>query len=49
MLAARVIGSDERLALGSIIGVGPAVAEELMEFFAEERNVGGARRARRRC
>lgn len=39
MLAARVVGSDERLALGSIIGVGPAVAEELMEFFAEERNV----------
>ncbi|MBW4023152.1 MAG: NAD-dependent DNA ligase LigA [Proteobacteria bacterium] len=39
MLAARVIGSDERLALGSIIGIGPAVAEELMEFFAEARNV----------
>jgi DNA ligase (NAD+) len=39
MLAARVIGSDERLALGSIIGIGPAVAEELMEFFAEARNI----------
>jgi DNA ligase (NAD+) len=39
MLAARVVGSDERLALGSIIGVGPAVAEELMEFFAEDRNI----------
>jgi DNA ligase (NAD+) len=39
MLAARVVGSDERLALGSIIGVGPAVAEELMEFFAEGRNI----------
>jgi DNA ligase (NAD+) len=39
MLAARVVGSDERLALGSIIGVGPAVAEELMEFFAEARNI----------
>jgi DNA ligase (NAD+) len=36
---ARVVGSDERLALGSIIGVGPAVAEELMEFFAEGRNI----------
>jgi DNA ligase (NAD+) len=34
-----VVGSDERLALGSIIGVGPAVAEELMEFFAEGRNI----------
>jgi DNA ligase (NAD+) len=39
MLAARTVGSDERLALGSIIGVGPAVAEELMEFFAEDRNI----------
>jgi DNA ligase (NAD+) len=39
MLAARLVGSDERLALGSIIGVGPAVAEELMEFFAEDRNI----------
>jgi DNA ligase (NAD+) len=39
MLAARIIGSEEREALGSIIGVGPAVAEELMEFFAEPRNV----------
>jgi DNA ligase (NAD+) len=39
MLAARVVGSDERLALGSIIGVGPAVAEALMEFFAEDRNI----------
>jgi DNA ligase (NAD+) len=39
MLAARVVGSEEREALGSIIGVGPAVAEELMEFFAEPRNL----------
>jgi DNA ligase (NAD+) len=39
MLAARMVGSDERLALGSIIGIGPAVAEELVEFFAEERNI----------
>lgn len=39
MLAARVVGSDARLALGSIIGIGPAVAEELVEFFSEERNI----------
>ncbi|WP_284944885.1 NAD-dependent DNA ligase LigA [Acidisoma cladoniae] len=39
MLAAQMVGSDERLALGSILGVGPAVAEELMEFFAEPRNI----------
>ena len=35
MLAATTIGSDERLALGSIIGIGPAIAEELAEFFGE--------------
>jgi DNA ligase (NAD+) len=39
MLTATTIGSDERLALGSIIGIGPAIAEELVEFFAEPRNV----------
>ena len=39
MLAATVVGSDERLALGSIIGVGPALAEELAAFFTEPRNV----------
>ncbi len=39
MLAATVIGSEERSALGSIIGVGPALAEELAGFFAEPRNV----------
>lgn len=39
MLAARIVGSDARLALGSILGIGPAVAEELVEFFSEERNV----------
>ena len=39
MLAATVVGSDERLALGSIIGVGPALAEELAGFFTEPRNV----------
>ncbi len=39
MLAATTIGSDERLALGSILGIGPAIAEELAEFFMERRNV----------
>ena len=39
MLAATVVGSEARSALGSIIGVGPALAEELAEFFAEPRNI----------
>jgi len=39
MLAARQIGSDERLALGSITGIGPTIAEELVDFFDEPRNV----------
>ena len=39
MLAATTIGSDERLALGSIIGIGPTIAEELADFFGEPRNV----------
>jgi DNA ligase (NAD+) len=39
MLAATQIGSDERLALGSITGIGPTIAEELVDFFAEPRNV----------
>ena len=39
MLAAREIGSDERLALGSISGIGSAIAEELTDFFDEPRNV----------
>ena len=38
MLEATVVGSEARSALGSIIGVGPALAEELADFFAEERN-----------
>lgn len=38
MLASRIIGSDERLALGSIEGVGPAIAEELVAFFSEAHN-----------
>jgi DNA ligase (NAD+) len=39
MLAATTVGSDERLALGSITGVGPSIAEELADFFAEPRNL----------
>ena len=38
MLAATTVGSEERLALGSILGVGEALASELAAFFAEERN-----------
>ncbi|MEN0074572.1 MAG: NAD-dependent DNA ligase LigA [Paracraurococcus sp.] len=39
MLAARIIGSEAREELGSIQGIGPAIAEELVEFFAEPRNL----------
>jgi DNA ligase (NAD+) len=39
MLAATQIGSDERLALGSISGIGPTIAEELTDFFGEARNI----------
>jgi DNA ligase (NAD+) len=39
MLAARTTGSDERLELGSISGIGPTIADELVDFFGEERNV----------
>ena len=39
MLAATVVRSEARLELGSIVGIGPAIAEELAEFFAEPRNV----------
>ncbi|MCW3477615.1 NAD-dependent DNA ligase LigA [Limobrevibacterium gyesilva] len=39
MLAAVAIGSEARSDLGSIVGIGPAIAEELAEFFAEPRNV----------
>jgi len=39
MLAATQIGSDERLALGSIDRVGPTIAEELTDFFGEARNI----------
>ena len=39
MLAAAEEGSEERQALASIIGVGPALAAELAAFFSEPRNV----------
>ena len=39
MLAATVVGSEEREALGSILGIGPSIAEELADFFGEARNV----------
>jgi DNA ligase (NAD+) len=39
LLAARTAGSDERLELGSINGIGPTIAEELTDFFGEERNI----------
>ena len=39
MIAARIVGSEAREQLGSIIGIGPAIADELVEFFAEPRNI----------
>jgi DNA ligase (NAD+) len=39
MIAATVIGSEARSTLGGIIGIGPAIAEELADFFDESRNV----------
>ncbi|MGH7043350.1 MAG: NAD-dependent DNA ligase LigA, partial [Acetobacteraceae bacterium] len=39
MLAATTVGSEAREALGSILGIGPAIAEELADFFVEPRNV----------
>jgi DNA ligase (NAD+) len=39
MIEATTIGSDARLALGSIIGIGEAIAEELVDFFGEQRNL----------
>ena len=38
MVKATIIGSEEREALGSILGVGPALATELATFVAEPRN-----------
>jgi DNA ligase (NAD+) len=39
MVEARVIGSEAREELGGIQGIGPAIATELVEFFAEPRNL----------
>jgi DNA ligase (NAD+) len=39
MIAAHIIGSEAREELGSIQGIGPTIAEELIEFFAEPRNL----------
>jgi DNA ligase (NAD+) len=39
MQEAVIIGSDARLALNSILRVGEAIAEELIEFFGEPRNI----------
>jgi DNA ligase (NAD+) len=39
MAGAQIIGSDERLALGSIMRVGTAIADELVAFFAEPHNL----------
>jgi len=39
MLAATVVASEAREELGSIVGIGPAIAQELADFFAEHRNV----------
>jgi DNA ligase (NAD+) len=39
MLAATVMGAEARDELGSIVGIGPAIAEELVDFFAEPRNL----------
>jgi DNA ligase (NAD+) len=39
MIEATTVGSDARLALGSILGIGEAIAEELVDFFGEPRNL----------
>jgi DNA ligase (NAD+) len=39
MQAATLIGSDARLELGSISGIGPAIATDLAAFFAEQHNL----------
>ncbi|WP_428378142.1 NAD-dependent DNA ligase LigA [Lichenicoccus sp.] len=41
MQEATVIGSDARLALGSITGIGGGIADELAAFFAEPHNRDG--------
>ena len=39
MLEAQIIGSEARETLGSIQGIGPTIAEELVDFFGEPRNL----------
>ncbi len=39
MADATIIGSEARSTLGEILGIGPAIAEELVDFFYEPRNV----------
>lgn len=39
MRAASLIGSDERLALGSIMGIGESIVADLLAFFAEPHNL----------
>ncbi len=39
MLAATTVGSEERSALGAILGVGEAIADELVAFFSEPHNL----------
>jgi len=39
MLAARIIGSEAREEVGSIQGIGPAIAQELVDFFDEPHNL----------
>jgi DNA ligase (NAD+) len=39
MIAATEVGSEARQALGSILGIGEAIAEELVDFFMEPRNL----------
>lgn len=39
MLAARQTSSEERLILGSIEGIGPAIADEIVAFFTETHNL----------
>jgi DNA ligase (NAD+) len=39
MEAATIIGSDARLELGSISGIGPAIATDLAAFFSEAHNL----------
>jgi DNA ligase (NAD+) len=39
MVDARIIGSEAREELGAIQGIGPSIAQELVEFAAEQRNL----------